>query len=235
MCVIDFHTHILPNVDDGSRSVEESVSMLNALAQQSVHTVIATPHFYANDQSVEDFLDNRNRAFETLKSDGRYSQEILLGAEVKYYDGISHLSDLKKLRIEGTRFLLLEMPFSRWTNYEINEIIDIASCGKVTLVLAHIDRYLPMLKSDLLLRLSMHGILFQVNASSFDGFFSGSKIVRLLKHSLVHFIGSDCHNTSDRSPNISIAAKVINKKLGNGAFEEFAEYSQELFMQNKIV
>lgn len=235
MCVIDFHTHILPNIDDGSRSVSESNAMLDALAQQSVKTVIATPHFYANDQSVGEFLDNRNRSYEALKNECVYSQNIVLGAEVRYYDGISHLADLKKLRIEGTRFLLLEMPFSKWTNYEINEIIDIASRGKVTLVLAHIDRYLPMLNNNLLIKLLSHGVLFQVNASSFNSLFGSLKIIKLLKHNLVHFIGSDCHNTTDRSPNISVAAKMINKKLGSGAFEEFIDYSNDLFNQNKIV
>ena len=235
MCVIDFHTHILPNIDDGSRTVSESVAMLDALAKQSVNTVIATPHFYANDQSVDGFLENRNSSYEALKNDGKYSQNIVLGAEVRYYDGISHLSDLKKLRIDGTRFLLLEMPFSKWTNYEVNEIIDIASRGKVTLVLAHIDRYLPMLNNNLLMKLLSHGVLFQVNASSFSSLFSSLKIIKLLKINMVHFSGSDCHNTTDRSPNISVAAKMINKRLGGGAFEEFIDFSNDLFVQNKIV
>ena len=113
MCVIDFHTHVLPAVDDGSKSVEQSIEMLASLAEQSANTVVATPHFYANDESVEDFLEKRNRAYEILKSHGRFEQNIILGAEVRYYDGISHLQDLKKLRIEGTKLLLIEMPFDK--------------------------------------------------------------------------------------------------------------------------
>lgn len=234
MCVIDFHTHVLPAVDDGSKSVEQSIEMLASLAEQSVNTVVATPHFYANDESVEDFLEKRNRAYEILKSHGRFEQNIILGAEVRYYDGISHLQDLKKLRIEGTKLLLIEMPFDKWTNYAISEIIDIASRGKITPVLAHIDRYLPIINNDLIKRLSAHGVLFQINASSFEGLVKSSKAIRLLINGFVHFIGSDCHNTSDRAPNIKIASDKIDKKLGNGAFEDFIKYSNDLFNQNLI-
>ena len=62
--MIDFHTHILPNVDDGSKGVEESTLMLTRLFEQGVNKVIATPHFYANDESVDEFLLRRNAAFE---------------------------------------------------------------------------------------------------------------------------------------------------------------------------
>ena len=99
--MIDFHTHILPGVDDGSKNVEESLLMLDSMKNQGVKTVIATPHFYANDESVESFLSRRNEAFSSLKKSLADGPEIILGAEVRYYDGISRLEDLKKLRIEG--------------------------------------------------------------------------------------------------------------------------------------
>ena len=170
--MIDFHTHILPNVDDGSKGVEESTLMLTRLFEQGVNKVIATPHFYANDESVDEFLLRRNAAFEKLSKNGCDVSKIILGAEVRYYDGISHLQDLKKLRIEGTRFLLLEMPFNKWTDYAINEVIDIANRGKISLVLAHIDRYLPIISKSVIAKLSANGVLFQANSSFFDSFFA---------------------------------------------------------------
>lgn len=66
--MIDFHTHILPKTDDGSRSTDESVKMLLALKEQGIDAVAATPHFYANDESVEDFLKRRQASFEALKA-----------------------------------------------------------------------------------------------------------------------------------------------------------------------
>jgi protein-tyrosine phosphatase len=73
--VLDFHSHILPEVDDGSQSVDESILMINALAEQGIDRIVATPHFYANDESVSEFLVRRQKAyneFNTLK----YLEEI---------------------------------------------------------------------------------------------------------------------------------------------------------------
>jgi len=111
--MIDFHAHILPGIDDGSKSVDESMTMLDSMSKQGIKKVIATPHFFANYESVDSFIERRKTAFQFLEERPPNSPEILLGAEVKYYDGISHLLDLKKLRIEGSRLLLFEMPFNR--------------------------------------------------------------------------------------------------------------------------
>lgn len=232
--MIDFHTHILPNVDDGSKGVEESAFMLTRLFEQGVNKVIATPHFYANDESVDEFLLRRNAAFEKLSKNGCDVSKIILGAEVRYYDGISHLQDLKKLRIEGTRFLLLEMPFNKWTDYAINEVIDIANRGKISLVLAHIDRYLPIISKSVIAKLSANGVLFQANSSFFDSFFKASKAIKMLKENKIHFLGSDSHNMSDRSPNMNYAINVIKKKLGNDSLVEYIVFSNNLFEQNII-
>ena len=232
--MIDFHTHILPCVDDGSKSIDESLLMLKSLADQNVKKVIATPHFYANDESVSEFIRRRNDAYELLMDKAPDTPQIILGAEVRYYDGISHLQELKQLRIEGTKFLLLEMPFSHWTEYAIKEIIDIANRGKITLVLAHIERYLPLLSKKTLTRLASNGVLFQANASFFNGMFSTSKAVKMLKENRIHFIGSDCHNTSDRVPNMQKAIQAIKKRIGESAVEDYLEFGNDLFLQNQI-
>ena len=105
----DFHSHILPAMDDGSRSVDESAEMLNELSGQGISRVIATPHFYANDESVFDFLGRRREAFDKLSTVLTPDMpQVLLGAEVRYYDGISHLADMKSLCVQGTDLFLLE-------------------------------------------------------------------------------------------------------------------------------
>ena len=63
----DFHSHILPGVDDGSKSIEETLKMLELLSDQGVRRVVATPHFYPNHHSVEEFLEKRNSAYEEIK------------------------------------------------------------------------------------------------------------------------------------------------------------------------
>ena len=89
MKIIDFHSHILPNIDDGSDSVETSLLMIDAMLNQGVDTVVATPHFYAHKDRIETFLQKRQNAFEALKKSlPNVSLNIVVGAEVAYFSGI---------------------------------------------------------------------------------------------------------------------------------------------------
>lgn len=226
----DFHSHILPKIDDGSRSVEESLLMLKTLSQQGINRVVATPHFYANDESVTDFLARRQSSYnELMNSVTSDIPKIIQGAEVRFYDGISRLNELKSLCIQGTKLLLLEMPFTRWTEYTLRELIDISSDGKVTLVLAHIERYMKIQKPEVFYRLLESGILMQINATYINDFFTARKAIGLLKKGAAHFIGSDCHNMNDRAPDIGKALKTIEKKLGNEFISSFNDYVNEFF------
>ncbi|MBQ7922079.1 MAG: hypothetical protein IJ325_05830 [Clostridia bacterium] len=233
--MIDFHTHLLPCMDDGSKSVDESLAMLEALRGQGVTKAAATPHFYANDESVDDFIARRDASFGMLKARLPDTSWILPGAEVRYYEGISRLPDLKKLRIVNTRFVLLEMPFSQWTEYSVREIMDIAAQGKITPVLAHIDRYLPMLKKTVLPRLLNSGVLIQANVSFFTGFFTRSQALHMVRTNQIHFIGSDCHNLTDRPPDISKAISRMEKKFGDTFVPDYINYVNEIFQQNQIL
>lgn len=213
--MIDWHSHILPGIDDGSQSVEESVAMLKMLAEQGVNTVIATPHFLANNETVEDFLARRNEAYAKLEGhlfEG--APEIRLGAEVAYYSGISRLPDLKGLCIEGSKCLLLEMPMTKWTEYIIKEVEELAHRGKINLVLAHVDRYLHLQSAKTWERLCESGCIMQVNASSLLSFVTRPKIIKMMRAQSVHCIGSDCHNTTTRAPRIGRAFETVEKKLG---------------------
>ncbi len=228
--MIDFHSHILPEMDDGSRSVEESVLMLKALAEQGTEKVVATPHFYANDESVLSFLSRRRASFEKLEaSDSHLMPKVILGAEVRFYDGISKLEGLDSLCIQGTRLLLLEMSMQRWTEYTLKEIIDISCRGKVIPVIAHLDRYMKFQSSDALNRLLANGVLMQINANFVYGLLTRRKAFGLLKNSAVHFLGSDCHNLSDRAPDIGKAFDIIKNKLGRDFLLSFENYANEFF------
>lgn len=228
--MIDFHSHILPNMDDGSSSLRESLSMLDLLSQQGMDLVVATPHFYANDNSVDEFLDRRRRSAEALLTVLRPEHpEIRLGAEVRYYEGISRNPDLKKLRIESTRLLLLEMPFARWTEYTVRELTDL-SLSSTVLVLAHVERYLGFQPSSVIDRLLGSGILLQINASYLNHRFTRSGALGMLGRQQVHFLGSDCHNLTDRAPEIGKAYGLIEKKFGSEFLSDFADYGNHWFL-----
>lgn len=224
--MVDFHTHILPNVDDGSRSVQESLELLKMLSEQGVETVLATPHFYADRESTDDFLARRRAAYDRLCAElPQGMPRIILGAEVRYYDGISHMEDIKKLCIGNTKLLLLEMPMTEWTEYMIKEVLDISSTRGVTLVLAHIDRYIKLQHSGVWDRFLENGILMQVNATFFTSFTTRRRALSMLRNNYIHFLGSDCHGVLKRPPYIGDAVSMIEKKMGKEFVALMTEYA----------
>lgn len=223
--MIDWHSHILPCVDDGSRSLEESIALVDALRTQGVDLIVATPHYYANDESVDEFLARRDDSFRCLKGAlCENSPEVVLGAEVRYYPGISRMAELKRLRIEGTKQLLLEMPTSKWTEYTVREIIELSGISGINLVLAHIERYFPLQSASVRDRLYESGIQMQVNASCFRDVFLKRRVLRLLDEGYIHFVGSDCHNMSSRPPRMNAAVEAISKRFGNDFLSQMTEY-----------
>lgn len=228
--MIDWHSHILPGLDDGSKDVAESVSMIGMQASQGVETVIATPHFYANDETVDSFLSRRSKAMEALKPQlPENAPRILLGAEVRYYQGISRLEGLKKLTVEGSKLLLLEMPMGVWTESMVRELVELSGKSSVRIVLAHVERYMKQQKQSVWDRIIESGILMQVNASFFASFTSKRKALNLLQNGVVQFVGSDCHNITTRPPMLGKALTVIRKKLGDDYLDQMQQYGYSLF------
>lgn len=231
--LIDFHTHILPNVDDGSKNVDTSVKMIELLAKQKVKTVVATPHFNANKKSISDFLEERNASYNELSNVlPTYAPDILLGAEVEYYEGISRLDSISKLRIEKSNLLLIEMPLSMWSEYVLKEILELSCSSGITVVIAHLERYMKFQTTQTLECLRKNGVLMQVNADYFNGFFTKNKASSLLINGMVHFIGSDCHDLKKRAPNISKAYKTIENKTNSQFIESYCKYINSFFKQD---
>lgn len=220
--MVDFHSHVLPQMDDGSRSLEESLSLLRMLAEQGVDLVAATPHFYADRESPERFLERRAAASEKLRSGMTPDlPAVRLGAEAAYFPGVSRVEGLSDLLLEGTGLLLLEMPAGRWGQYAVSEVLELSCSGVWTVVLAHIERYLSMQKAVVWESLLENGVQMQVNASFFLSRRTCGKALRMLRDGRIHWIGSDCHDLTARPPRIGEASEVIRRKLGDGFFAEF--------------
>ena len=211
--MIDFHSHFLPNMDDGSRSLEESCAMLRESARQGVTVMVATPHFYPAREALEAFLRRRSEAFERIEADDGFPK-ILLGAEVAYFHGISRCDCLDRLSTEGTKLLLLEMPFEPWTNTVVDDVCSIKKLTGFTPVLAHYERYrrFPGFTEHLEWMRSA-GILVQSNAENFINILSSRRAVKAFLSGEIDFVGSDCHNMSSRAPNMACAVKKAPKIL----------------------
>lgn len=228
--MIDFHSHILPRMDDGSKSIEESLEMLRRLAAQGITKVVATPHFYANDESVAEFLERRKQSYNSLMPHITEDMpEILLGAEVKYYQGISRLEDLKALCIEGSDLLLLEMPMCKWTEYTVKEVVDITGFGNIIVVMAHVERYMNFQSKKIWNQLLECDLLMQVNADFFTELHTRRKALKMIMDQTVQLIGSDTHNLTARCPRMGEAFEIIRKKHGEGFVRHINHYENALF------
>ena len=214
--MVDIHSHILPKMDDGSRSSEESLQMLSASVEQGVDVIAATSHFYPTENSPAQFLKRRQASYERLceamQADGRAFPHILLGAEVYYFEGINTADDVEQLRISGTPLLLLEMPFSPWTSRMVEEVERLHERRGVTVLMAHIERYFRWQKEEVWDELASCGILMQSNAEFFLSWRTKHKALKLLRQGRLQFLGSDCHNMSSRRPRLGEALDVIGQE-----------------------
>ena len=208
--IIDIHSHVLPGIDDGSQSAEESVAMLKATREQGVEWLACTSHFYPSDNSPSHFIARRQRAIDRLYA--VWEDEIprlLFGAEVYYFDGISRNEDVPLLRLGDTRLLLLEMPFSPWTDRMVEEVFLLQERRDIQVLMAHIERYMQWQKPRVWGELRDAGVMMQCNASFFLGWRTKRKALKMLRNGQIHFIGSDCHNTTSRPQRIGEALRVI--------------------------
>lgn len=232
--ILDFHSHVLPAIDDGSRDLETSLAMLEALAAQGVKRVVATPHFDASLCSPEEFLEKRNRAERKLreameKRGGTAFPKLCMGAEVAYFSGISKSEATMSLCVEKTNLLLLEMPFFAWSESIVSDVLRIRDDMGITPVLAHIERYFSFQKKGAIESLLYEGIPFQVNAEAFISLRTRRRALRMLSEGDIAFWGSDCHGMVTRSPNFDKAFAVIKRKGLEGEMLDLIDRGNEIF------
>lgn len=231
--VIDFHSHILPGIDDGSASVEESIAMLHLEAEQGIRHMVATPHFYPRYESPDQFLEKRDRAEERLRrAMARYTglPQISVGAEVYFFRGISESEILPRLTIREKNCILIEMPPAPWPEEAYRELEDIWGKWGITPIVAHIDRYIgPFRTHGISKRLAELPALVQANADFFLDRATAGMAMRMLKTDKIQLLGSDCHNMTHRRPNLGEAVELIRRKLGPAALENIREYEDQIF------
>ena len=235
--MIDFHSHFLPKMDDGAKSIEESLEMLHKSKLSGVDTIVSTSHCYAFDGSrdIKSFLRHRREAYavvlDAIKGNESDYPEIVLGCEVHLVPKLSTFPELKELCIENTDYLLLEMPSSEWKDEDFEEVYYITNLG-IKPIIAHIDRYFDMEKKfpDLF---SLK-LLFQANAEGFIAHDTRRKLLKLFEQDALHILGSDMHNTTSRPPNLAEGYAVINKKFGR-EYSRYLDLASHKILKNELV
>ena len=215
--MVDIHSHILPQLDDGSSSLEETLQLMGMLKEQGVETIVATPHFYAHMDNLDAFLACRQEAYNQIPQ-GEDLPPVILGAEVAYFNGMSQVQEITKLQLGDTGLLLVEMPFSPWSERIVQDVCALTAQTGLVPVLAHVNRYRSQL-GRYGKRLLEQGVLFQCNADAFTEFWSRRWALKQISQGKIHFLGSDCHNLTNRPPLLDFAKQTILNKLGQNALD----------------
>ena len=235
--MIDFHSHFLPNTDDGAKSLDQSLEMLRVSKHSGVDTVVSTSHCYAfeGNESINRFLKRRKNAYAEVLSaiDGNEEDypQIVPGCEVHLVRNLSTFSELPKLCIGNTDYILLEMPFSAWKDEHFEEIYRVTKLG-LKPIIAHIDRYFEV--EDKFPDLFSLNLLYQANAESFIARKNRKKLLNLFQRDALHILGSDMHNMTSRAPNMTDAYDVIKKRFGK-AYTDYIDVASKKVLTNETV
>lgn len=230
--VVDFHSHVLPKLDDGSASIQESIGMLRLHGEQGIAHVVATPHFYPMYDDPKRFLQHRKDAEERLREAMESHPDLprlSIGAEVHYFPGISDSDILPELTIDGKRCILIEMPVSSWTEAMYRELEGISVKQGLIPIIAHMDRYIrPFRTHGIPKRLAQLPVYVQANAQFFLEKATASMAMRLLREDKIQLLGSDCHNLTSRLPNLGPAVRKIEDRLGADVLKRICAYQDEV-------
>ena len=234
--MFDIHSHILPAIDDGAKDIDESLKLLKMMKNDGITTVLATPHFYPQDTGLEDFLSASITAFNKLKKHTANTDlpQIYLGCEILYFDGLGNSSSLRKLCLNKSNFLLLEL-----TDYSINDrlfenLTALMKQNGIIPIIAHIERYCKAKNFKKLINFVIENkIPIQLNTASFFMRFFRRPLKKLLNSKAFIVLGTDTHSPDLRPPRLTDALNYIEKKYGEECKKRLIK-SSELLLK-KIV
>ena len=201
--------------------------MLYQMAEQGVDVVCATSHYYAKYSSIPAFCERRAEALERLSSVLTAElPRVLPAAEVAYFPHMEE-QDLMPLCIQGTRTLMLEMPFADWTDLQLETVEALVLDCRYDVVLVHPERFcFSKSNRHKLEKLAELPIGLQVNAGSLLRWGTRRLALDLLQMAQYPLLGSDCHNLTSRPPNLKEGRKVVMQKLGEAFLKKIDRYGE---------
>lgn len=238
--MIDFHTHILPNIDDGSRSIEETFNLINEAKNVGFEAIISTSHY------IEEYYETNaperevwiNAIYENLQAKN-IDIKLYLGNEIYISENIIKLlEDGKASTINDTSYVLFEMPLNA-EPMNLYDVIYEMMQYKLVPILAHPERYSFVQKEpELIYDLIEKGVLMQANYGSILGIY-GEKpqmiVKKFLESNMIHFLGTDVHRQNTIYPKVPEALVEIKQIVGEEKLKEITTINPKLALQNKKI
>ena len=235
--MIDFHTHIIPNIDDGSRSIDETINLIKEAKEAGFEGIVLTSHYIEN--YYETNVPERDvwvkAIVDTLKNKG-VDIDLYLANEIYLTENMMQLLiDGKASTINNSSYVLFEMPL----NVEPMNLYDVIYSleeNKLIPVLAHPERYSFVQKEpELINDLIDKGVLMQANYGSILGRY-GQKaefiVKKFFENNMIHFLGSDVHRKNSIYVRIPEMIKKLEKIISKEKIEELTTVNPSKVLQN---
>lgn len=236
--IIDIHNHILPGVDDGSKTIEESIKLIKHLKKNGIYDIVLTSHYIKGTKYEFNTLVRNNILKELKQALNDNEINLYLGNEVYLGDEIIDLYQKHEIStINGSKYMLVELPLSSYSRSFPNILCELDNYGIVPII-AHPERYRFIQKNrNRINELLEFNCMLQINVDSLVGKY-GSKAKKtakwLLKNNLVQFVGTDIHHI-EHSRHLKKAYKKLKKIVGEKKFKELTYYNPRNVLENKIV
>ncbi|MBQ7410497.1 MAG: hypothetical protein IJW20_03850 [Clostridia bacterium] len=234
--MIDFHSHILPDIDDGSKSYEESLAMLEEARNVGFDQIISTSHYAIDCYEAPEY--KRKRLIDDLNLEANLPN-IILGSEIFLtYNIIELLKEYKASTINGTNYVLFELPL-RQQFPNLKDVINRLKENNYIPILAHPERYFIVQKNfKLLYELKELGVLFQANYGSIIGkygFAAKQTVKKMFKNNLISLLGTDAHKEKSIYLEVPKAISYISKYISNSELEKLTTTNAEKILRGEYL
>lgn len=238
--MIDFHTHILPNIDDGSRSIDETFNLIKEAKEAGFTGIVLTSHYIEN--YYETNVPERDvwvkAISENLSAKG-IDTNLYLGNEIYISNNMMNLLEQGKAStINNSCYVLFELPLNA-EPLNLYDVIYSLQENKLIPILAHPERYSYVQKEpELIHDLIQKGCLMQANYGSIIGQYGVKAeyiVKKFLENDMIHFLGSDVHRQNSIYPKISFALEKIREIVGEDKLEELTTINPQLVLSNKKI
>ena len=228
--MIDVHCHILPEVDDGSRSLNESIEMALIAQEQGIKKIVNTSHYHPDFRYKKgEELLKELEDFNNVLKENMIDIEVLIGNEIYYTkDLIKEIDELDFYTLNNSRYILIELPPTNFPKDLCNIVYELKEKNYIP-VFAHVERYREVQENpELIYEVINAGAIIQVNSHSILGK-SGKELQKvcntLLNRNMVHVVGTDAHSSKRRTPIFLDAYKYVSEKYSK-------EMADDLFIKN---